>query len=349
MKLAQCADCGYIGNQLFDPEKVAQGEEYALSLSSSSMFRRFLSALAKRLASRYKLDSKTVLEIGCGEGEFLREICKFGASGGYGIDPMARPRIEGANDCRVEFIRDRYSAKHRTLKVDFLCCRQVLDEVVEPRRMLELVRRHLLGRGQVPVYFEVPNAANIFESMQIRNVMYEKASWFTPDALANLFNICGFEVLSVEPCFHEGQYLGIEAMPMPARQWRRPGKRLPSGQFVRALEAFDSRYERKIRAWSRRFRELHATGKRIMAWGSGAGGIHFFSALGITSELVPYVVDINPKRQGKFLPLTGQLVVRPQRVRRFRPDMIVVTNATFVREIKRSVAEMGVTCDFWTL
>jgi SAM-dependent methyltransferase len=348
IQLAFCAECGYIGNQLFDPSRIRYDHDYSFSLFFSPTFRTFLTEVASRLIERYGLRGRHLLEIACGEGDFLKLLCRLGANTGLGVDPSTAPRIEEVGQGVAEFVRDWYTEAYAGRDVDFICCRQALDQLPRPREMVELVRRNIGDRPGTHVYFEVPNAQSIFEDLLIRNIMYEKSSWFTAQSLAQLFGRCGFMVLSVEPCFDGGQYLGLEAGTAaggPAPLDALPG---PSPGFASAVASFSSRHAGKVGAWRERVAQIVASGQRAIAWGSGAGGVSFFSSLGIRDE-VPFVVDINPKRQGRFMPLTGQEVVRPDFVPGYAPDVVIVTNASFEREIARQLADLGVGCEIWTI
>lgn len=348
IKLAFCHDCGYIGNVAFEPQKIRYDQDYSFSLYFSPTFREFITNVATRLITRFDLRNKRVLEIGCGEGDFLRLLCELGPNHGIGVDPSTTARTEQVGAQSVAFVPDWYTDKYANLDVDLICCRQALDQMPQPKAIIELVRRNIGPYRNTAVYVEVPNAASIFEDLLIRNIMYEKSSWFTLYSLARLFELSGFRIVALEPCFEGGQYLGIEAVPAhEAGALASPPGPTPQ-QFAQAIQAFSENHQSKIKSWAERLALIQQAGRRTLAWGSGAGAISFFSMLAITEE-IPYVVDINPKRQGRFLPLTGQEVVPPDFLHSYQPDVVIITNSTYEREIKQQVAAMGIDCDFWVI
>jgi SAM-dependent methyltransferase len=346
--LAYCRRCGYIGNLLFDRNKIRYDHEYSFSLHYSPTYQGFMTALATRLVATYGLSNARVLEIGCGQGDFLRLLCEMAGTHGIGIDPSIAPRVEKSGSAEITFLQDLYTARYADLDCQFIACRQVLDQLADPRAFVETVRQNIGKRQQTVVYFEVPNATNIFEEMLVRNIMYEKTSWFTVESLTRLFELSGFSVLSAEPCFDDGQYIGIEATAVADRE----PVPLMSGDEPEglgdAVAAFAANYEQKIRAWQGEFQAIRESGRKAIAWGAGSGAIHFFSALGIKDE-IPYVVDVNPKRQGRFLPHTGQEVVAPEYIREFGTDLVIITNATYQAEIRQQVAALGVDSAFWVV
>lgn len=348
IKLAFCHDCGYIGNLLFEPQKIRYDQDYSFSLYFSPTFREFITGVASRLIEKHNLKKKHVLEIGCGEGDFLRLLCELGHNYGLGVDPSTTSRVEQVGKSQVKFLKDWYDEKYADQDVDFICCRQALDQLPKPKAIVELVRKNIGSRSNTAVYFEVPNAASIFQNMLIRNIMYEKSSWFTQYSLSRMFELSGFNILSIEECFDDGQYLGIEAVPTSEREFKQIPNAAMQDPFAQSITTFAENHRQKIQDWSAQLKTIQQAGQRAIAWGSGAGGISFFSLLKIRTE-IPYVIDINPKRQGKFLPLTGQQVVPPEFIHEYKPDVVIITNSTFEQEIKEQVSSMGMDCSFWVL
>lgn len=347
IKLAFCHECGYIGNLLYQPQKVRYDQDYSFSLHYSPTYQAFIYDLADRLVKSYGVREQTILEIGCGQGDFLRLICQLGKNHGIGIDPSITPHVEENDGRQITFLQDLYTEKYTTLAAEVICCRQVLDQVMNPKAFVELVRRNI-GERATTVYFEVPNATNIFKDLLVRNVIYEKSSWFAPSSLARLLELSGFKLLSVKPCFEEGQYLAIEAVPTDDSPPEQTAPNPEVAALAQSIAAFAEKYKQMMQNWRGRVDTIARSGQRAIAWGAGSGAISFLSMLKIGEE-IPYVVDINPKRQGKFLPLTGQQVVPPTFLTAYRPELVIITNATYSTEIKQQVHELGIQCEFMTV
>ncbi|MBE7474455.1 MAG: methyltransferase domain-containing protein [Anaerolineales bacterium] len=348
IKLAFCQSCGYIGNLLFEPKKIRYDQEYSFSLHFSPTYQNFINDLASRLVEKYGLKNKRILEIGCGQGDFLRLICSLGHNRGIGIDPSTTSHVEQIGLHEITFLQDFYSEKYARQEVDLVCCRQVLDQLPHPKIFIELLRQNIGQHAPTTVYFEVPNAVKIFEDLLIRNIIYEKSSWFTPTSISRLFELSGFKILSVEPCFEGGQYLGIEAVPTSGVVPDQITDDADLEYFGQLIRAFSENYRRKIKTWGEQLSALRHSGQRAIVWGAGSGAINFFSMLKIKEE-ISYVVDINPQRQGKFLPLTGQQVVPPEFIQEYKADVIIITNSTYEQEIRQQVADMGMDCRFWVI
>ena len=85
--LAVCANCGFIFNSAWDPQSTIYSDQYEETQGFSPTFNTFNRAIAEELVNSYDIRGKTVLEIGCGKGEFLSLICKLGGNRGIGYDP----------------------------------------------------------------------------------------------------------------------------------------------------------------------------------------------------------------------------------------------------------------------
>jgi SAM-dependent methyltransferase len=347
--LTSCDCCGYIRNQAFEPTKIDYSQNYDVTLHHSPLYQVFTRNLAARLVDQFDLRKKLVLEIGCGKGEFLRALCEHGRNNGVGFDPTFAPtRSSDESQSPTTFIRDFYSEKYASYVGDFVCCRHVLEVLPDPKEFVTMVRRAIGDRFETLVYFEVPNSEYTFRDLVIWNIVYQNHSYFSPDTLARLFNLSGFEVLGVTRCFEDGQYVGIEATPgrQPSNGDVSPD--LSLGGMPEVLAAFASNFERRLALWRERIKVLDQKRIRVVAWGAGARAISFFNTLKIKSQ-IPYIVDINPKRQGLFLPGTGQKVVGPDFLMDYQPDTILITNPTFEPEIRQQANSLGIACNFLNL
>ncbi len=340
-----CRSCGYLGNAAYDPEKV-KFQGYDVSLEFSDLYKEFVTWLIQHLVEKYGIRKKTVLEVACGKGHFLRALCHYGDNKGIGFDPSFE--AEGASeDNNVQFIRDYYTKTYAHYHADLLCCRQMVDILDAPRDFLMEIRDALAESPNVVGYFEIPNAAATWEKFVPWNVVYEHCSWYMPKAIASFFETCGFEVLDVYPC-HQGEYLGIEV--------RRGDKhtiatRMTKGeiiQFEEHLVTVEQQMKKSISTWQEKLGQIQASGRRLAAWGAGARAIGFLNALQVYDQ-IQYVADINPRRRGKFLPGTGQEVVTPEFLVAHAPEVIIITNPTYETEIKKQAGALGLQAEFITL
>ncbi|MBT7596728.1 MAG: hypothetical protein HN559_17625, partial [Gemmatimonadetes bacterium] len=93
--LATCRSCGFSHNGDFDPDLVTYDENYDNHVESA-VFDAYYGDLVRLMSRRFELDSGTVYDIGCGNGEFLKVLCEAAPDvSGVGIDPSCRPTHDG--------------------------------------------------------------------------------------------------------------------------------------------------------------------------------------------------------------------------------------------------------------
>jgi len=347
IQLRFCNFCGHIRNEGYEAHKVTF-DAYDFSNDHSPIFRNYVDTLTSRLIYEYDLKEKTILDIGCGDGYFLKEICKKGNNKGIGIDPGFNHDKEQLDiNTNVQFIQDYYSEKYDNIKADFIACRLVIDLLDDPSAFISTIRKTIDYNPDTILYFEVPNALYTFKNRIVWNVVYEHATWYTPDSLALQFEACGFEVLQVAPCWND-EFIGIEVRsqaPSYAYKVPRSNKALAT---ARCIKSFEEDYQLLKSNSQANIERIRNENLKTIAWGAGARAVVFFNIFDVKEE-VSHIVDINTKRQGKFLPGSGQLIVAPAFTQTHQPDLIIITNPTYADEIKAQVHELGLDPEFWIL
>jgi hypothetical protein len=81
-------------------------------------------------------------------------------------------------------------------------------------------------------------------------------------------------------------------------------------------------------------------GRHVAAWGAGAKAVGFLNMLK-DREVISRVVDINPHKQGRYLAGTGQKIVPPGTLAADPPDVIVIMNPVYRKEIVEQVSALG--------
>jgi len=340
IELVHCSSCGFIANTAFDPARIEYTESYDNCLHFSGRFQEYAESLARRLVERHHLRRKTVVDVGCGKGDFLKLLCDLGGNHGIGFDPSFAPRDDmdpELGDIRI--IRDYYSENYADHGGDFVSCRHVLEHIQRPGEFLDKVRRGI-SRPGVPVYFEVPNATYTMEHTFVWDVIYEHPCYFTHESLRYVFEKSGFAVDEVADEF-EGQYLGLHAKTRdPSTQPVEKSTR--ASPAVRELvKAFAARFRGLTGQWTRELDSVHSAGRRAVVWGAGSKGVTFLNLLDPRRRM-EYAVDVSPNKHGKFVAGSGHEIVPPVFLRDYRPGLILVMNPVYEAEIRRISKEMGV-------
>ncbi len=336
--LGFCGECGFVGNTSFDAKLTEYSGRYEETQGFSPTFQRFHRDLADRLIERFKLQDRDVLEIGCGKGEFLLLLCEHGRNRGVGYDPGYRAdRHAPAPDENVRFVADFYTEDCTDTAADFVCCKMTLEHIPQTLDFVAMTRKAQGGR-EAEIFFMIPEATRILTECAFEDVYYEHCNYFSPWSLNQVFLKAGFFPTEVGVEYGD-QYLTIAAT--TSDTGRRPA--IPAGQLAdlkRWVAAFPALFEQQLEFWRTRLDALHAAGRKTVIWGSGSKGVSFLTTLGLTGEIAG-AVDINPHRQGYFMPGTGHRIFGPDELVGLKPDAVIVMNPIYKDEIAADLAQRG--------
>jgi ubiquinone/menaquinone biosynthesis C-methylase UbiE len=337
INLMCCLGCGLIFNAAFKSYLTEYSDRYDSTQRHSGVFSQFNQALAEELVEKHKLKNKKIIEIGCGEGEFLYLLCQAGNNRGIGFDPAYRESsLALDNDVKVTFIPEYFSEKFAQYQADYCVCKMTLEHIQDVTKFLSMMRE-TLGKNDPTFFFQVPNFEKSLKEGAFWDVYYEHCSYFTSESLKNCFENAGFFVADQWVSFQDN-YLMIEAVPLNAS---RKNEKLPGGENTNTdlVKSFQFLTSELREAWSRKLSTGEQSGERIVIWGASSKGVSFLTTLE-TRNSIKYAVDINPNKRGKFVPCSGQEIVGPQDMPVIRPDTVIVMNPVYTEEIKGTLMAM---------
>ena len=340
IELGFCESCGFISNVAFDPRLLEYSAGYESTQSFSSTYSAFARNQAEQLIERHNLRGKNLLEIGCGNGEFLTLLCELGDNRGLGFDPAYKEgRVEVRNEKQVRFIKDFYGEKYAGHNADFIYCRMTLEHIPDAAEFVRMVRRSIGNHPDAIVFFQVPNVTRILQNCAFEDIYYEHCSYFSPGSLTRLFRNRGFEVFKIETGY-DGQYIMIDARPINGGILEILPEEEDLNRLKSLIQEFPEKFQKKFCEWRKRIDDFFNKRRRVVVWGSGSKGVTFLTTLGINNE-VEYVVDINPNRQGCYMAGTGHKIISPDFLKDYKPDVLVAMNAIYRNEIQNDLNKMG--------
>lgn len=342
-----CQSCGHVWNAAYDPDKLVFDPNYDISMFHSASYRAYVDGAIERLKSRYNLTGKVALDIACGKGEFARALIAHGFGHVYGFDPSFEDHFLSAEDRKhITAHRAFYDEAYSSLKVDIVTCRSALQFFMKPGEFLQSVRRTLADQPDTILGFEVPNAEDIFGNDNIWPITNDYPYIYSPASLAKLFRENGFQVLDVVPAVAlGGSHMEVEAKPGTMAAPSRFESRAAIEALSAKVESFARARAERTHQWAERLAREKAAGKTVALWGAGARALSFMCSLPDLSA-IRFNVDVNPARQGRFLPKVGVQVVAPEQLKATPVDLVIATNPNFATEIQGQIAALGVKCDF---
>lgn len=343
MVLAYCGSCAYTRNAEFSPDLVRHGPVPDTDLHHSPAYRRAATGLAARLVSRYPIAGARVLEIGCGQGGFLRELCRQGSCRGVGYDPGYAGR-SGPDPCGAELLPHPAPRGPGLPDFDLVVVRGGLGRVPDPYEFLVDLRERADGR-EVYGYIEVPDAGYDLTTAGWA-VTYPRVSYFGAYALCRILRRAGWRVEATGTRLAGiSRWVEVSANRTgSAASARLPEPTLPGladrDRELAAIRRFHARHVAERDRWRQQIAGYVDGGLRPALWGAGARGIDFLGAVD-TAGRISAVVDLNSRVAGRYLP-TGHRVDPPEILARVRPGVVITTNPAYQDEVAKSLAELGI-------
>jgi SAM-dependent methyltransferase len=340
LELAFCDDCGFAYNRVFDEASMRYSTDFEESQHFSDTFSGFAARLAAEIAARCETEGKRVLEIGCGKGEFLAELCRVGRSSGIGIDPGYRADPGRPNKGEsLEFIVDHFGPRHADLLADVVLCRHTLEHIPGVARFIADIRSMIGERRDTWVVFETPDFKRVLGEAAFWDIYYEHCSYFSAGTHARLFREHDFEVTDLALAYDD-QYIIQYARPSAGNTRANLPLEADTDEMRALAATFVDRVRQAETIWRERLADMRAAGRRVVLWGGGSKAVSFLTTMGLTDE-VQAAVDINPYKQGKFTPGTGHPVIAPGSLLDEPPDLVIVMNPIYVPEVGKALSRIG--------
>lgn len=343
MRLAYCPSCAYVRNVAFDPSVMIYDTTMDTNLHHSPAFQRFSADLVTHLGRRYDLAGARVLDIGCAQGDFLRELCHLTGSTGVGYDAMYAGPL-GPDGSGVECYSTLAPRGARLPEYDFLTSRHWFEHIEDPHEFLVDLRERTGGRP-VHGYIEVPDACYDLATAGWE-VIYPHVSYFDAYSLATIVERAGWRVEDTGTHFsgmfrfieisanNQGERLGSTRMPDAADRDRQ----------LAAVAGFAERHRTERDTWRARIVDLVADDARPVLWGAGSRGVQFLT-LADRERALAAVVDLNPRKWGRYLPVTAHRVDAPDLLSSLKPRVVIITNPAYRQEIAADLLRLGVDAD----
>jgi len=351
IELGFCQQCSHIYNLVFDAELMAYDQAYENSLHFSPHFQSYASTLAQSLVERYDLHGKDIVEIGSGQGDFLRMLCALGNNRGVGFDPSYVDEPSDDDGPNLTFVRDYYSEQCASYTVDFIYSRHVLEHLEQPQNLVTILRsiqaskERSTKQAEIVVFTEVPNADFMLEHTALWDVIYEHFSYFGHLSLTRLFGDQGFRILRLDTTFGD-QFLCLEASPDQGDTTAVATQMPTLAEMHDAVSEFTQNSMALLAEWRTRLDEIRKSGQRALVWGAGSKGVTFLNLLSRDGP-IEYVIDINPRKQGMYIAGAGQRIVPPAFLQEYAPDVVLIMNRNYAEEIAEMAAAMGLEPEYW--
>ncbi|MHB1351114.1 MAG: methyltransferase domain-containing protein [Desulfobulbaceae bacterium] len=346
LSLVWCLDCTLLQLRESVAPEILFRNDYPYFSSTSASYLRHAERYAEELCARKRLSSASlIVEIACNDGYFLRNFPERGIPV-LGIDPADGPvrtaQAKGIPVLREFFTADlaeRLAAEHRL--ADVLVANNVLAHVPDPNDLVRGAARLLKNDGLLTV--EVPWVADLLDRVEFDTVYHQHFCYFSLTALDLLFRRHHLYINDVRQVAVQGGSLRLFIE--KKRRARPEVQRLLGLEQERGLHHPDpyrafAEKSRALRAALRElFAELRMKGKRLGGYGAAAKATTLMHFCGITSKDIPWLVDRNPAKHGKFMGGNHLPVFPVEKLLAAQPDYLLIFPWNLAEEIMEQQQE----------
>ena len=316
LDLCQCMGCGLVQ---FDCEPV----DYYRDVIRAGGFSKTMVELRryqyKHLIDSYHLEGKKFIEVGCGQGEFLKVLSEFPVEvHGIEHDPhlveLARAQGLDVTEGFTETEDTRFAGGLYDVFLSF----NFLEHQPDPSTMLQAIYRNL--EDDAMGLITVPSFEYIMDHNSYYELIRDHLAYYTFETLTPLLERNGFQV---EEC----EVINRDTLSVIVRK-------RPQMNTENLLECYVN-LKREMETY---MKYLDAWDKKVAIWGASHQGFTLAATTKL-GEKARYIIDSAPFKQGKFAPASHLPIVGPDHFHEHPVDAIIITAPGYTDEIAASIRQ----------
>ncbi|MBK9533320.1 MAG: class I SAM-dependent methyltransferase [Chitinophagaceae bacterium] len=349
LKTMVCEKCFLVQIDEFAKHDDIFNADYAYFSSFSTSWLAHAKAYTEMMIKRFGFNAGSqVIEIASNDGYLLQYFAAQGVPV-LGIEPTANTAA-AAKEKGIESVVDFFGVRlARSLaakgtKADLLLGNNVLAHVPDINDFVGGLKILLKENGVIT--FEFPHLLQLINKNQFDTIYHEHFSYLSLMAVAPIFAGAGLDIFDVEELSTHGGSLRIFA------KHREDGEKEISIRVKDLLDkeaafglkdlevytGFQQKAEKVKNDFTKFLIEAKNEGKTVAGYGAAAKGNTLLNFAGIKKDLLQFVVDASPHKQNKFLPGVHIPVVDEQRIKKEKPDYIVILPWNLKDEISAQLA-----------
>lgn len=335
LKLYLCEKCFLVQLDEFKKAEEIFSKDYIYYSSFSKSWLEHSKGYAEMILERFNINHESlVVEIASNDG-YLLQYFKERDIPVLGIEPSKNTATVAINK-GIETIIDFFDTNlaknmaHAGRKADLIIGNNVLAHVPNLNDFVEGIKILLKPKGIVTLEF--PHIVRLIENNQFDTIYHEHFSYFSLTTAKKVFKSHKLELFEVEEIPTHGGSLRVYLEHEEERSFKiskRVEDILMKEELLGVKELdYYSKFKKNIVKIKNDFLKflidsrLH--GKKIIAYGAAAKGNTLLNYCGIKKDLIEFVVDASPHKQGKYLPGSHIHVVVEDRIREVKPDYVII-------------------------
>ena len=350
LKVLACPDCGLVQIDELQRHDALFSDDYVYFSSYSASWLAHAQAYVEQVVQRLGLGPRSlVMEVASNDGYLLqylqqRDIPCVGVEPTESTARVARQRgIESLGEFFGRGFAQRFVAQRR--RCDLVLGNNVLAHVPDINDFVAGLREVLAPQGTLTLEF--PHLLQLVQQRQFDTIYHEHFSYLSLATVQRILRSQGLVVWDVQVLPTHGGSLRVWAQHaahdrpvMPAvaamlAQEQAAGMGRPA--FHAALQSQAERIKDDLLLF---LIDCKRRGLRVAGYGAAAKGNTLLNFAGVRPDLLPYVVDASPHKQGRFLPGSRIPVRAPEVLREERPDRLLILPWNLRDEIVAQWAEL---------
>jgi SAM-dependent methyltransferase len=326
-------------------------DQYPYFSSFSSSWLKHAEHYAATIRDRLRLDDRAfVVEIASNDGYLLQYFKKHGIRV-LGVDPSANVAAAAVSQRGIptvtEFFGREVGARLRREHgpADLMIANNVLAHVPDPVDFLSGFAELLADEGIVTVEF--PHLLSLLRHGEFDTIYHEHVFYLSISGLMRALSLAGLRPFDVEELPTHGGSLRVYV----CRETSQIRTTAELSAMIDKEEAaglgrvstyvdFNKRVQEKKRDILSFLIARKKEGKTIAAYGAPAKGNTLLNFCGIGRDMLDYTVDLNPHKQGKYLPGTRLEIFPPAKIQETKPDLVLILPWNIADEIMSSMASI---------
>ena len=346
LQLVFCHECSLAQIDYTVPPVELFGNDYPYFSSVSDALQAHTVANVREVIEKRKLGPDSlVVELASNDGYLLKHYRQAGMKV-LGIDPAeppAKAAIAIGVDTMIDFFTVELARKlaDKGLKADVLHANNVLAHVADTNGFVQGIASLLKPTGVAVLEF--PYVRDLIDHCEFDTIYHQHLCYFSVTAVDKLFRRHGLFLNDIRRIAIHGGSLRLYVEPIERVQPSVTALLREEEQLgltrVDYYRDFGARIASVRDRLMSMLRELKASGKRIAGYGAPAKGCTLVNYFGIDTSLVPYLVDKNAFKQGRYMPGTRQPIHAPDKLMQDRPDYVLILPWNFSEEILAQQAQ----------
>lgn len=323
--------------------------DYAYFSSFSTSWLEHARRFSQEAIQRFNLGpSSRVIEVASNDGYLLKNFVAAGIPC-LGVEParnIAEAAVKSGVPTEAVFF-GRETAKKILAEggaANLMVANNVLAHVPDINDFVGGFATLLAPDGVISI--EVPHILKLIEQTAFDTIYHEHYSYYSFYTLEKIFAAHGLRTFDVTELPSHGGSLRIWVChdlahaATPAVEKLRQKEAAAGLQKLEGYRGFDAKVKRICQGFIDFVEQQELAGKQVAAYGAAAKGNTLLNVCNVTSEQICYVCDLNPAKQGLYLPGSHIPVFSPDKIRETKPDFLVIMPWNLAREITQQMQEI---------